>query len=281
MNVAIKNKKGNVIHRTTSETLRLRDADFVNNHSGPGRIQPTAIGKKKSTSTSCSFQITGISLTRSDAGDDSADDLDESHTDDISRITDNETPSISEDSKDIDDYLIQPRAQEKDNEEKELKRKESALEEEQKNLELKWKERDLRMGRFKVVKIESIAPFSRGRWTCFDYLDQSENILKSNSQLNSGRGKCVRTCTFNNTYENSELCNFISNNPNVPYWQPHYQEYIYHASGTMIIPQQIFSPTNKSKLSKSTSLVSSDQLPSNLQQKNNENNTISNQVIFI
>lgn len=62
-------------------------------------------GLKKKTS----FQITSVTVGSSrlsnDGGDDSADDLDESHTDDISRITDNETPSFSEDTLSRDEVV--------------------------------------------------------------------------------------------------------------------------------------------------------------------------------
>lgn len=97
-------KTNNVINRTTSETLRLGEAD-------PGlRVLPQTAhplgARKKIQNSSSSFQITGVSLTKSDYGDDSADDLDESHTDDISRVTDNETPSFSEDSRDTDDHPL-------------------------------------------------------------------------------------------------------------------------------------------------------------------------------
>jgi hypothetical protein len=61
--------------RTTSETLRLE-----------------AKGPKKGPS----FQITSVTRVSTDAGDDSADDLDESR-DTESRATDLETPSFSED----------------------------------------------------------------------------------------------------------------------------------------------------------------------------------------
>lgn len=107
-----KYKKNSVINRTTSETLRLGDLVLPSTASAAASSQPlttttvvTASRKKIQTSSS-SFQITGV--TKLDFGDDSADDLDDistqSHTDDISRVTDNETPSFSEDSRDTDDH---------------------------------------------------------------------------------------------------------------------------------------------------------------------------------
>ncbi|XP_049873218.1 protein bunched, class 2/F/G isoform-like isoform X2 [Pectinophora gossypiella] len=94
-----KNKYNNVVHRTTSESLRLNESDKGVTH--PMSLQAAHNPRKIS-----SFQITSVSETgrdgsrvSTDAGEDSADDLDESHTDDISRVTDieNETPSYSED----------------------------------------------------------------------------------------------------------------------------------------------------------------------------------------
>ncbi|XP_055595772.1 protein bunched, class 2/F/G isoform [Uranotaenia lowii] len=125
-----KSKHANVIHRTTSESLRLGggvgSANSVENSissSGP----PTSLNSSTSVNSisrkggvggsaavaaaaaaaaaagkTSSFMITSVTVgarTSADNGDDSADDLDESHTDDNSRITDfeNETPSFSED----------------------------------------------------------------------------------------------------------------------------------------------------------------------------------------
>ncbi|CAH1964457.1 unnamed protein product [Acanthoscelides obtectus] len=161
-------KKGNVVHRTTSETLRL--GDYISQVRAT--IQSTTRKKSQATSPSCSFQITGVSLTRYDIGDDSADDLDESHTDDISRVTDNETPSFSEDSRDTDEP---PVTAPDTTTETETDTTTTVEETEEPQSEAKEELKDLSIGRFKVVKIESIVPFSRGRWTCFDYLDQSDS----------------------------------------------------------------------------------------------------------
>ncbi|KAJ3640132.1 hypothetical protein Zmor_003448 [Zophobas morio] len=136
-------KKTNVINRTTSETLRLGEAEL--------RVLPPAnpqAARKKIQNSSSSFQITGVSMTRTD-GDDSADDLD---TDDISRVTDNETPSFSEDSRDTDDHQLDAPAPAEP------------------QAEVKQKPPD---ERFKIVKIPSAAPFSRGRWICVDYFDDA------------------------------------------------------------------------------------------------------------
>lgn len=238
--LAMKGKKGTVIHRTTSETLRLGD-DILNNHN-QGRAQTTNSRKKsQTTSPSCSFQITGVSLTRYDVGDDSADDLDESHTDDISRVTDNETPSFSEDSRDNDDQpqqtvyttattipLSTPKA------DTEAKRKEKET-------------RDVGLGRFKVVKIESVVPFSRGRWTCFDYLDQSENTSKSSYVFCKKLGNDLpeildsakpRTCTAASFIDQNYI-DVDDRQKRVPntsaFWETNCQEsYLY--SGAIIMP---------------------------------------------
>lgn len=100
-----KTKPNNTIHRTTSETLRLGDSEAVPNNSG-------ALIASNQRKKPCSFQITSVIVGRmtNDGGDDSADDLDESHADDISdlnsRITDNETPSYSEDTYSKEDIFF-------------------------------------------------------------------------------------------------------------------------------------------------------------------------------
>lgn len=98
-----KNKYNNVVHRTTSESLRL-------NESEKGVTHPTSLQAGHNPRKISSFQITSVTVgsrVSTDAGEDSADDLDESHTDDISRVTDieNETPSYSEDTFSKDDVF--------------------------------------------------------------------------------------------------------------------------------------------------------------------------------
>ncbi|XP_014253044.1 protein bunched, class 2/F/G isoform-like isoform X2 [Cimex lectularius] len=104
-----KSKLNNSVQRTTSETLRITETE-------------KAIGQPNSLSTSTprkktSFQITSVTVgsrTSNDGGDDSADDLDESHTEDISEVVDNsritdlenETPSYSEDTFSKDDVFF-------------------------------------------------------------------------------------------------------------------------------------------------------------------------------
>jgi len=97
----------NPVHRTTTETIRLGEIDKLH--------QPVTLitaGNVQSANSQCnrkktsSFQITSVTVgcrMSNDAGEDSNDDLDESHTEDnsveYSRITDIdiETPSYSED----------------------------------------------------------------------------------------------------------------------------------------------------------------------------------------
>lgn len=98
-----KNKFNSVVHRTTSESLRL-------NESEKGVTHPTSLQAAHNPRKISSFQITSVTVgsrVSTDAGEDSADDLDESHTDDISRVTDieNETPSYSEDTFSKDDVF--------------------------------------------------------------------------------------------------------------------------------------------------------------------------------
>lgn len=98
-----KTKYSNAVNRTTSETMRLGEPEKAVNH--PTTLISSTPNQRKKTP---SFQITSVTVgsrTSNDGGDDSADDLDESHTDDMSdvvdnsRVTDieNETPSYSED----------------------------------------------------------------------------------------------------------------------------------------------------------------------------------------
>lgn len=83
-----KSKLSNSINRTTSETLRLTETDRVLTH--PNSLSSSTPRKKTS------FIITSVtSRTSNDAGEDSADDLDESHTEDISEIVDNSRERIS------------------------------------------------------------------------------------------------------------------------------------------------------------------------------------------
>ncbi|XP_050314310.1 protein bunched, class 2/F/G isoform-like isoform X1 [Anthonomus grandis grandis] len=191
--LSAKNKKGTVIHRTTSETLRLGD-EVVN--ANQMRISTISRKKNQATSPSCSFQITGV-ISRYDQEDESADDLDESHTDEISRVTDNETPSFSEDSRDDQHPALQlPQTQQNFNQNvctlakppSPVKKSPTppppspivqTIEEPKK---IKSNINDL--GRFRVVKLESMAPFSRGRWTCYDYVDDSSDLKQNVSSFN-------------------------------------------------------------------------------------------------
>ncbi|KAJ8941894.1 hypothetical protein NQ318_001749 [Aromia moschata] len=240
-----KSKKGTVIHRTTSETLRLGD-DTLSNHNHRVSVQGSSSRKKsQATSPSCSFQITGVSLTRCDIGDDSADDLDESHTDDISRVTDNETPSFSEDSRDNDDPAQQVSY---NSAHTAVPQQQTAPKTEP---EAKWKEketRDLNLGRFKVVKIESVVPFSRGRWTCFDYLDHSDSTSKPSyvfcKKLGDEQSEILdmvksHTCT-GDSFVNPTYVDIGDRQKRIPntsaFWETNCQEsYLY--SGAIIMPE--------------------------------------------
>ncbi|XP_060536873.1 protein bunched, class 2/F/G isoform-like [Cylas formicarius] len=167
-NVTLKGKKGTVIHRTTSETLRLGEEVPSNQ----ARCSQTARKKSQATSPSCSFQITGV-LTRYDLEDESADDLDESHTDEISRVTDNETPSFSEDSRDDQQPVNQNFNQTNGagpgpQEQPKIVTAKTDNKSEKSNIN--------DIGRFRVVKVGSVVPFSRGRWTCYDYVDEGSEI---------------------------------------------------------------------------------------------------------
>ncbi|KAJ9586881.1 hypothetical protein L9F63_019525, partial [Diploptera punctata] len=203
-----KTKYSNAINRTTSETMRLGEPEKVVNHPTT-LISSTPTQRKKTPS----FQITSVTVgsrTSNDGGDDSADDLDESHTDDMSdvidnsRITDieNETPSYSEDTFSKEDvffnasttslgtapviptssqYGLAIVASEGGGGDVHVSVTDAG------NVinivgSVKQNETEMRDGhthhagrneRFKVVKIESTEPFKRGRWLCMDYLDHT------------------------------------------------------------------------------------------------------------
>lgn len=199
-------KYANSISRTTSETLRVTDVDV-----GSSSQIPASQRQKKS-----SFQITSVvTATRmsNDGGEDSADDLDESHTEDISdvvdnsRVTDleNETPSYSEDTFSKDDVFFNPSSTSfgtapviptssqyglaivsanDPNSINQSNANEININDSSNVINItnvKNAENELgretthvtRNERFKVVKIESTEPFKRGRWQCMDYLDHT------------------------------------------------------------------------------------------------------------
>lgn len=160
-------KKFNVIHRTTSETIRLSEADILDEtmHIAPFpsvRNNSVHFSRKKVQS---SFQITDVCLTRPDFGDESADDLDESHTDDNSRVTDNETPSYSEDSRDTEDHGTGSTFGQMST---------TATTAPISTPSIKSKEEKSR-------SLSSDSPnsnsFSRGRWTCLDYVDNTQQLI--------------------------------------------------------------------------------------------------------
>lgn len=198
-------KHGNVIHRTTSESLRLGGGNG-DQLVGPPSSKNSNSSAARNAKTS-SFQITSVTTaintrTPADNGDDSADDLDESHTDDNSRITDheNETPSISEDTFSKEDVffsshaigsapviptssqyglaIVAPNLGGPDGQiisDVHVSVTDGGL-----NIvgcsgkhDVDMKDMNHRNERFKVVKIESTEPFKRGRWMCMDYLDHT------------------------------------------------------------------------------------------------------------
>lgn len=233
------NKHGNVIQRTTSESLRvgiasgggataldnnqqnsvhpptsLINQNDVNKNNSVGGGAPTPRERKQAKTSS--FQITSVTVgTRgsADNGEDSADDLDESHTDDNSRITDqeNETPSFSEDTFSKEDVffssnpigtapviptssqyglaIVAPDMQGvtgQNSTDVHVSVTDAGIN----IVGNSCKQHDVDMHhrneRFKVVKIESTEPFKRGRWICMDYLDhttlqQSPTPASSNS----------------------------------------------------------------------------------------------------
>lgn len=229
-----KNKHGKVIHKFTSESyLRIicekpsttssnNDKKLLlvdkSSSSSSGHIPMSSntiinsmnnMSKRKGTS----FQITSVSVSSgnnqqqqqqqqragsdNNNGDDSADDLDESHTDDnISRITDYETPSFSEDTFSREDvFFAQPNAfgtapviptssqyglaivgPDLGGNGGNLSDVHVSVTDAGINImgQIPNKQDvDHKNERFKVVKIESTEPFKRGRWMCMDYLDHT------------------------------------------------------------------------------------------------------------
>ncbi|KAL0901859.1 hypothetical protein ABMA27_007014 [Loxostege sticticalis] len=217
-----KNKYNNVVHRTTSESLRL-------NESEKGVTHPTSLQAAHNPRKISSFQITSVTVgsrVSTDAGEDSADDLDESHTDDISRVTDieNETPSYSEDTFSKDDVFynassaslgcapVIPTSSQyglaivgQDNNTGAVPNSNNSevsdmhvsvtnagtgsiinlIGNAKPQEGMKEIQEHVRNERFKVVKIESTEPFRRGRWMCMDYLDHTTTQQNAPITLNN------------------------------------------------------------------------------------------------
>ncbi|CAG4986218.1 unnamed protein product [Parnassius apollo] len=220
-----KNKYNNVVHRTTSESLRL-------NESEKGVSHPTSLQSSHNPRKISSFQITSVTVgsrVSTDAGEDSADDLDESHTDDISRVTDieNETPSYSEDTFSKDDVFynassaslgcapVIPTSSQyglaivgQENNTNQVGAVPNSNNTEVNDMHvsvtnagagsiinligntkpqegMKEIQEHVRNERFKVVKIESTEPFRRGRWMCMDYLDHTTTQQNAPITLNN------------------------------------------------------------------------------------------------
>lgn len=204
-------KISNPVHRTTTETIRLGEID--RHHQPVTLIAPssvqTATGNQCSRKKTSSFQITSVTVgcrMSNDAGEDSNDDLDESHTEDNSvehsRITDLdiETPSYSEDtfSKEENVFFNTSNAalstapviptssqyglaivpSEGGNvsnsvNDSNINTLDITSVTDKQDADLREVHSHGRNERFKVVKIESTEPFKRGRWTCMDYLDHT------------------------------------------------------------------------------------------------------------
>lgn len=200
-----------------------------------------------------SFQITSVTVgprPSTDNGEDSADDLDESHTDENSRVTDqeNETPSFSEDTFSKEDVFFSSNAigtapviptssqyglaivSPDLNGQTGMMGQNlvgdvhvSVIDGGAININVSGmpammkqdghdlKEMQHRNERFKVVKIESTEPFKRGRWVCMDYLDHT--TLQSSSTTNGASAESTAP-TVNGTLELPETDSSSNNNAN-------------------------------------------------------------------
>ena len=113
LNVTVNRKIVTPVHRTTSETIRLGDPEKLLPPTGLSIQSNSTPNNNQCRKKTSSFQITSVTVgcrMSNDAGEDSNDDLDESHTDDNSvehsRITDLETPSYSEDTFSKEDVFV-------------------------------------------------------------------------------------------------------------------------------------------------------------------------------
>ncbi|XP_020800631.1 protein bunched, class 2/F/G isoform-like [Drosophila serrata] len=195
--------------------------------SGSGSTGGSGAGSTtRKPKTTSSFEITSVTVgnpklnAAGDTGDESADDLDESHTDDNSRITDleNETPSMSEDTFSKEEVYYANNALSTNAPVIPTSSQYGlvvvdpigpSLGQTIQNVQVNVsdniinvvsaavtpggtkkkddiKETQHRSERFKVVKIESTEPFKRGRWMCMDYLDHSSVGSGGNNNEKTG-----------------------------------------------------------------------------------------------
>lgn len=189
--------QGNIIHRNTSESLRL-----IENLQHPQTGGINNVDLKKTSS----FQITSVTVSSSisnDGEDDSCGEVDDSQLD-PSDIDSNQIPlelenyddngadsglSVTSNSN-MPVTLCHQQAHDtlrtEDRDQGHQHAAEASCQ--------KHEDKDQVLRRFRVVKIESSEPYTRGRWTCRDFVDQP-SVQHSISKEEAGSGSSS-TCSL-------------------------------------------------------------------------------------
>lgn len=179
LTVADRQAQGNVIHRNTSESLRL-----IENLQLPQTAPIPNVDLKKTSS----FQITSVTVSSSisnDGEDDSCGEVDDSQLD----PSDVEGNQNTLDVEVFDDTGADSGLSVTSNSNMPLGQQQDTRTEEKDHhiTETKHDDKEQVLRRFRVVKIESSEPYTRGRWTCRDYYDQP-SVQPNISKEEAGSG---------------------------------------------------------------------------------------------